>query len=361
MRKSILLVLIVVLATTLGLLLMGCSPTQKVDKAPAKASQPQVPASSPPPPQCTITVQSGQSIQQAINKAAEGAIICVAAGSFIENLTIHKSVTLQGAGQGQVTITATALATPVLRIASSTETLVEVHHFILTAKAGSWDASMVIEGKAKVVLQDVQLAGRGIGLHVKDSAQVTAQNAQISHNSVGCIAEGASQVTFQDSQIVSNDTDGLRVSGSAQVSLKNTKVSGNRNSGLLVGDASRVNLSDSTVSDNGFAGLYAGSANDKAEIDVTNTKVSGNRYAGLLIRGSAHLTLSSSPVSDNGSDGLFLEDEAQARVLNSTISGNKGHGMQVGIPGNLLECKGNIMSKNAQGDYNSGEVAQRCK
>lgn len=359
MRKSILIVLITTLVATLGLLFMGCSPTQKVDKAPAKVVQPQAPTS--PAPQCAVTVQPGQSIQQAINKAAEGAIICVAAGSFIENLAISKSVTLQGAGQGQVTITATTLATPVLRIASSTETQVQVHHFILTAKAGSWDASILVEGKANVVLQDVQLSGRGIGLQVKDSARVSVQNAQITHNSVGGIAEGTSQVAFQDSQIVSNDTDGLRASGSAQVSLKKTKVSGNRSSGLSISESSRVTLSDSTVSDNGFAGLYAGSANDKAEITLTNTKVSGNRYAGLLIRGSAHLALSGSPVSDNGSDGLFLEDEAQARVLNSTISGNKGHGMQVSIPGNLLECKGNTMSKNAQGDYNSREVAQRCK
>lgn len=45
-----------------------------------------------------IQVAPGQLIQQAINSAPEGAIIEVAAGTFVETLTISKPLTLQGAG-----------------------------------------------------------------------------------------------------------------------------------------------------------------------------------------------------------------------------------------------------------------------
>jgi nitrous oxidase accessory protein NosD len=50
---------------------------------------------------CAVTVQPGQSIQQAINTVSEGALVCVASGTFTENITITKSLSLRGAGSAQ--------------------------------------------------------------------------------------------------------------------------------------------------------------------------------------------------------------------------------------------------------------------
>jgi nitrous oxidase accessory protein NosD len=50
---------------------------------------------------CVVTVQPGQSIQQAINTVSEGALVCVASGTFTENITITKSLSLRGAGSAQ--------------------------------------------------------------------------------------------------------------------------------------------------------------------------------------------------------------------------------------------------------------------
>jgi nitrous oxidase accessory protein NosD len=360
MHKSTLAVLLMTLVVALGLLLTGCSspsPPKKTDKSPAQADHSQGPTTTTAPP-CAVTVQPGQPIQQAINKASADTIICLAAGSFTENLTINKGLTLQG--QGQVTLTAPGLATAVIVIASEAVIRVGINRLTLIGKGGTWDADIAVEGKVQAVFQDLQLSGQGIGLLLKDSSQVTVQNSQISKNTIGCIAEGAAQITFQDSQIVNNQGDGLRVNDSAQAIFKNTKVSGNRYSGLSLSDSAHVDLSDSTISDNGFAGLYVGNVKNKAEMTLTNTKVSSNRYAGLLSRGSTQITLNRSSISANESDGLFLEDAVQARILNSTITDNKGHGIQANLPSNLLECKGNTITKNNQGDYNSTEVSQKC-
>lgn len=44
---------------------------------------------------CTVTLTPGQSIQEAINGANQGAVICLAAGEWKESLSIEKSLTLR--------------------------------------------------------------------------------------------------------------------------------------------------------------------------------------------------------------------------------------------------------------------------
>ncbi len=53
---------------------------------------------------CTITVQPGESIQEAIDAAPEGATLCLAEGVWEEHITIEKSLTLCGAGAGQTAL-----------------------------------------------------------------------------------------------------------------------------------------------------------------------------------------------------------------------------------------------------------------
>ena len=46
-------------------------------------------------PEYTITVQPGESIQAAIDKAPAGAVICLSAGVWEENIKIERSLTLR--------------------------------------------------------------------------------------------------------------------------------------------------------------------------------------------------------------------------------------------------------------------------
>lgn len=47
---------------------------------------------------CTIHVLLGKSIQQAIDTAPKGAVICLEKGEWQESIEVEKSITLQGAG-----------------------------------------------------------------------------------------------------------------------------------------------------------------------------------------------------------------------------------------------------------------------
>jgi hypothetical protein len=51
-------------------------------------------------PACRVTVKAGDSIQQAIEQAQPGAVICLSTGRWDENLVISDSITLRGEGGG---------------------------------------------------------------------------------------------------------------------------------------------------------------------------------------------------------------------------------------------------------------------
>jgi nitrous oxidase accessory protein len=71
-------ILLVILGLAAGLFSLGTS----------SGTQDQLP--------CTVTVQAGESIQAAIDAAEEGAVVCLAEGTWEENIEIGKGLTLRG-------------------------------------------------------------------------------------------------------------------------------------------------------------------------------------------------------------------------------------------------------------------------
>ena len=63
------------------------------------------------------------SIQTAVNAAADGSVIAIAAGTYFENLTLNQNVTLQGARSGQTIINGSAAERVILVLADRTVTL----------------------------------------------------------------------------------------------------------------------------------------------------------------------------------------------------------------------------------------------
>ena len=261
---------------------------------------------------CTITLSPGESIQQAIDDAPPGAVICLEEGTWEENLVIGKSVTLRGAGPGNTVIQS-----------------------IVKHLAVAW-----IEGSGiEVILEGLTITGaRGhcldrpdrcpIGLVAKGSAQVTLQDSQVSDNEGhGLYVEDSAQVTLQNSQVLGNGDGGLYVLDSARVSLTNCQVSGNGDDGLEVRGSVQVSLQDSQVSGNGGRGLWV---NGHAQVSLIDSKVSGNGGHGLLAWDHAQVTLKNSQVSGNGGDGLYMEYATQMSLQDCEVSGNGGNGLKVG-------------------------------
>lgn len=281
-------------------------------------------------PECAIWVQPGESIQQAIDQAAEGAVICLAEGEWKECITIEKSLTLQGAGQGQIVVKAKEECYPAVWIKSDLEievTLREFHTGFATAE----DLGVIrcllglgrvcpdgirVGGKTKLSLKNVQISdNRMVGLYVDDSAQVVLTNTTVSGNGDGLWVGGSAQVSLIGATVSRNmgvdlvwmggwgfpQGRGLWVEGSAQVKLITSAISDNRLEGLWIDGMAEVNLTSTTVSGNG-GGIALWHS---AQATIQDSTIEGNGY-GIDIRDSAMMTLEGTKISNNGDYGLAL-------------------------------------------------------
>ncbi len=176
---------------------------------------------------CAVTVQPGQSVQQAINTVSDGALVCLAAGRFTENITIAKDLALRGAGRTQTVLQG---AVRIERDQEITVTLTE-----LTVSGSRFGAAVRVAGRANVSLESLALTESFMGLLAIGSARVALSSVHILNNQYdGLRAEGEATVTAQNASITDNGLDGVVVRDAAVLQLSESIVENNRRCGLRV-------------------------------------------------------------------------------------------------------------------------------
>jgi parallel beta-helix repeat protein len=171
-----------------------------------------------------VTVQPGQSIQQAINTVSEGALVCLAAGTFTENVTITKSLSLRGAGSTQTILQGS------VRVERDQEIRVALTGW--TIKGSRFGAALRVAGQAVVTLDDLALTESFSGL----------------------LATGSAMVTVTDSRFVKNQFDGARAENAARLTLSRALIAENFD-GIVVRDSAQLELRASTLTENRYCGL----------------------------------------------------------------------------------------------------------
>jgi len=148
--------------------------------------------------ECTVTVQPGQSIQAAIDQAQEGAVICLAEGTWSENLKIEKSLTLKGIEAEKTVVKAVDKGYPVVWIESAEDIEARLENLALTGAVRysedqfcalldphHWICpnGLLVRGQARVTLINSQISNNGgDGLFAWDSAWVSLHDSHISAN-----------------------------------------------------------------------------------------------------------------------------------------------------------------------------------
>ena len=150
-----------------------------------------------------ITVQTGQSIQEAVDQSADGDVISLAEGVWYENVKIDKSLTLRGAGQKETVIKGKGADLSVVRIVTPEPKAVSAKVEGLSIREGDW------------------------GIWVFSSAQVEITDTNISENGIGILVEDSAQAKITGSTISKNEEAGIELHGSAEVIIGENKIIGN--------------------------------------------------------------------------------------------------------------------------------------
>ncbi len=254
---------------------------------------------------CTITVQPGQTLQEAIDAAPDSAVVCLEAGEWKENIVITKSLTLRGIGRGETTLRAAEDYLPVVVIQAPEASGVAVAISGVTIDGGG---------------------GReGYGILATDSVHLTVGDCAVSGGFSGIELQSNAQAAITDC-VVSRNFGGVTLMDSAQVSVEDCTISGN-DYGVWVMGSALATMTACSIAESGSAGIQL---IGDAQATVTDCTVSGSGDSNIEIRERAQGTFTGCSLSNGGRFGIYLESSAQATIVNNVIRDNARYGVALG-------------------------------
>jgi parallel beta-helix repeat protein len=259
-----------------------------------------------------FNVSGTAKIQKAVNSAFSGDTVNVAAGTYSENVTVNKALTLTGAGSATTTVTAASAASSVFTVTASSVT---ISGFTVSGATGAGQAGIYLgAGVALCNIHDNILTGNYDGIW---------------------LGSGSNNNTLTNNTANSNTTQGFEVYLSSNNTFTNNVANSNTKYGFKIEAASNNTFTGNTANSNGQHGFYlatgpaAGSTgcNDNT---FTNNTANANVSSGIRINGryagdSSHNTLTGNTLSGNAV-GITIADAfidvATMTVTNNCIAGN---------------------------------------
>jgi parallel beta-helix repeat protein len=304
-----------------------------------------------PTPPCTITVNPGSSIQEAIENASKGAVVCLAEGAWDENIVIKKSLILRGAGPDKSVIKGVKENEPVILIKSGSVTIESLT--IAEAKTSMYytdnrrrrPAGLMLTGKAQATIRNATFSNNpGIGIVIGRSAQAAIENSKITGNlEYGILMRGSSQATISHTTI-SQEAVGIMMRNSSQATIKNSTVRGS----ISITDSSQATVENSIIKHPSFSVFIAGSS----KVMIRNTEIGGELGIGIMIMESSQAEIENSKISYN-LDGVLISDSSQVMIKNNKIFKNRRYGIALSqsksFTGAVRGSK-NEIHDNAEGD-----------
>ena len=236
-----------------------------------------------------IWVSPGQSIQNAIATALEGATVYIEPGIYEEAIQITKSITLDGRVASRLPSLSSdgrspgyvVTLKPVLEYANilirSSEPI-DVCIRRLNVEGGN--VGIRVLGPANLVIEDVDVTECGAGVLVSDSASVEVVNGYFESNETGVFVGGTATLSLQDSHLRDSTTryGGLQIVESASATVSGSFFQRNAGSGILLDGLGRLDIEDSYILYNEGDGiLLAGGS----QVKMVSSVITANKNYGI--------------------------------------------------------------------------------
>jgi len=316
---------------------------------------------------CTIIVQPGESIQEAIDAASPGDVICLAEGEWRENIVIAKSLTVRGQGASSTTIQGLVVGRegaeePVVSVQQTAE-VVTIEGLTLADGKGFGGYGLIAKGASEVrVLRCTVSANARHGVAVTDDALVTIQETAIVGNGWhGVLAVQNARITIIECHVsengASDDWSGIALGDDARTEIVNSTIVENAGSGVVLGVRARAELTGCTLDENGLIGIVVGRL---AQATLTDCTISGNKRDGIQLWGAPQVLIATSTIAANSRNGLTLRGRAQATLANNQIMDNGSYGVALverpcfamdELFTGYVTGRENTSGGNADGDY----------
>jgi len=216
---------------------------------------------------------SGSPIQDALNNASSGDIICVKAGNYTENVDIATAhLTLAGEGADVVNVIAADSGDHVFEV---TANYVNITGFNVTGATGIDKA--------------------GICLNEADRCNISDNNAS------------------------NNEYLGIYLDSSSDNILLNNTASNNGHHGIELYDSSNNTLTCNTANSNCCDGIYLDYSSNNT---LLNNTASNNEGDGIGLYYLSDNTLTGNTADSNYYGGIYLEFSSNNTLLNNTASNN---------------------------------------
>lgn len=291
-----------------------------------------------------ITVKPGESVQAAIDKATDGALIRLEAGLYPERITIRKSITLEGAGWDK-TVLKPDKPEPGITPESSAaawkryqEAKDEAERMKLGLEYSDvYQRPTVLVDKAKgVVVRGLKIQGMPAEYSGVNSGEFLAKVRQAEATLTGCA-------------LIGPFGGGIAAMDGAQLTMRKTLVAGLWETGVAItagglgkGVPPTVTLSDCDVRNCYHRCITIGpGCND---VRIERSRISGSAWHGIRYD-DASPRIENNLIFANARSGIYASGDTKASVRGNVIFGNEMDAVSCWFA-NKDEFRGNTFAAN---------------
>jgi len=252
-------------------------------------------------------------IQAAVDNATASETICVAAGSYNENVDIATpQLTLRGEGADMVTVNAADSKDSVFYV---TADYVNISGFTATGATANWtDAGFHLNGVYHCNISENDASNNDCGIILYRSSNNTLVNNNASNNLHGIPLWRSSNNTLTSNTAL-NNTHGIYMWYSSNNTFSSNLINSNNYRGICITSSSNHNSLVNNNASNNYHGiaLYNSSNNT-----LTGNTADSNNNQGIILYNSSNNTLASNLANSNSNIGIHLSNSSS----NNTLTGN---------------------------------------